>query len=118
MGIMVRDIQLDVPTMQKQKEKSVKGLTSGIEMLFKANKVDYQKGTASFSSPTSLRITPIDGSGVSEVSARNIIIATGSESSPMPGGIVVADEESVITSTGALSLQEAPKKMVVIGGRH
>lgn len=118
MGIRADNLALDVPTMQQQKEKAVKGLTSGIEMLFKANKVDYKKGTAKFVSPSSLKVDAIDGSGSIDVSAKHFIIATGSESSPMPGGALVADEDYIITSTGALSLQQVPKTMVIVGGRY
>lgn len=117
MGIRADNLSLDIPTMQKQKEKVVKGLTTGIEMLFKANKIDYKKGTASFINSSSVKIDAIDGTGVSEISAKNFIIATGSQSSPMPGNLVIADEESILTSTGALTLQVAPKRMVIIGGK-
>ena len=91
------------------------GLTRGIETLFKQNKVDYIKGTASFASPTKITIHLNDG-GETEIDAKNIIIATGSEVSPFPGGAIEIDEKQIVSSTGALELQEVPKKMVVIGG--
>lgn len=117
MGIKLDNLSIDIATMQQKKESVVKGLTSGIEALFKMNKVDYKKGTASFVTPLSIKVEPIDGSESTEISAKNFIIATGSEASPMPGGgDVVADEDLIITSTGALVLQKAPKKMIVIGG--
>lgn len=115
MGIRMDNCSIDVAVMQEQKTKCVKGLTLGIEMLFKMNKVDYKKGTATFSSPNSLKVAQLDGSEIT-VDAKNFIIATGSVPSPMPGGAVVADEQTVLTSTGALSLHEPPKTMVVIGG--
>jgi dihydrolipoamide dehydrogenase len=101
--------------MLKAKEDSVQGLTKGIEMLFKQNKVDYIKGTASFVSPNTISVQLNDG-GESTVEAKNIIIATGSEVTPFPGGAIEIDEEQIVSSTGALSLQKVPEKMVVIGG--
>ena len=101
--------------MLKAKEDAVTGLTKGIEVLFKQNKVDYIKGTASFVSPTKLAVQLNDG-GETEVEAKNIIIATGSEVAPFPGGAIEIDEEQIVSSTGALSLKEVPEKMVVIGG--
>lgn len=101
--------------MLKAKEDAVNGLTKGIEYLFKQNKVDYIKGTASFSSPTSISVALNDG-GETTVEAKNIIIATGSEVAPFPGGAIEIDEKQIVSSTGALELQEVPKKMVVIGG--
>lgn len=104
--------------MLEAKTTAVTGLTKGIEHLFKQNKVDYIKGTASFISPTSISVSPIPGepgSGI-EVAAKNFIIATGSEVSPFPGGSITIDEEQIVSSTGALELQKVPEKMVVIGG--
>jgi len=93
----------------------VKGLTSGIEYLFKKNKVDYVKGWATFK--TSNEIEVKDNAGAtSTVRAKNFIIATGSEPSPLPGNSIPIDEKRVISSTGALSLKEIPKTMIVIGG--
>lgn len=114
-GIDVSDVSLNLPVMLKAKEDAVTGLTKGIEMLFKQNKVDYIKGAASFVSPTRVSVKLNDG-GETEVEAKNIIIATGSEVAPFPGGAITIDEEQIVSSTGALSLKEVPKKMVVIGG--
>lgn len=111
----VGDISLNLPVMLKAKEDAVTGLTKGIETLFKQNKVDYIKGAASFVSPTKLSVKLNDG-GETEVDAKNIIIATGSEVAPFPGGGIEIDEEQIVSSTGALSLKEVPEKMVVIGG--
>jgi dihydrolipoamide dehydrogenase len=101
--------------MLKAKEDAVQGLTKGIEILFKQNKVDYIKGTASFVSPNTISVQLIEG-GESTVEAKNVIIATGSEVTPFPGGAIEIDEEQIVSSTGALSLQKVPGKMVVIGG--
>jgi dihydrolipoamide dehydrogenase len=101
--------------MLKAKNTSVTNLTKGIEGLFKKNKVDYIKGSASFVSPTRLSVKLLDG-GETEIEAKNIVIATGSEVAPFPGGAIQIDEKEIVSSTGALELQEVPKKMVVIGG--
>ncbi|KAH9893935.1 dihydrolipoyl dehydrogenase [Cubamyces lactineus] len=114
-GIDVSDVQLNLPQMLKAKEDAVTGLTKGIEVLFKQNKVDYIKGTASFVSPTKLSVKLNEG-GETEVEAKNIIIATGSEVAPFPGGGIEIDEEQIVSSTGALALKKVPEKMVVIGG--
>ena len=112
-GIDVKDVTLNLPTMMQAKEKAVTGLTKGVEMLLKKNKVDYIKGMASFASPTSVDVQLLDG-GNTQVEAKNIIIATGSEVTPFPG--VEIDEKQIVSSTGALSLEKVPDKMVVIGG--
>ncbi|OSD03673.1 dihydrolipoyl dehydrogenase [Trametes coccinea BRFM310] len=114
-GIDVSDVQLNLPQMLKAKEDAVTGLTKGIEVLFKQNKVDYIKGTASFASPTKLNVKLNEG-GETQVEAKNIIIATGSEVAPFPGGSIQIDEEQIVSSTGALALKKVPEKMVVIGG--
>lgn len=113
--LLVKDVSLNLPQMLKAKNDSVVGLTKGIEHLFKQNKVDYIKGTASFVSPTRLSVKLNEG-GETEVEAKNIIIATGSEVAPFPGGAIEIDEQQIVSSTGALELQKVPEKMVVIGG--
>lgn len=112
-GIDVGNISLNLEQMLKAKSTSVTGLTKGIEALFKKNKVDYIKGHGSFVSPTRIAIKLNDG-GETEIEAKNVIIATGSEVMPLPG--VEIDEKQIVSSTGALDLQKVPKKMVVIGG--
>ncbi|KIK95785.1 hypothetical protein PAXRUDRAFT_826670 [Paxillus rubicundulus Ve08.2h10] len=114
-GIDVSGVSLNLPQMLKAKDQSVVGLTKGIEMLFKQNKVDYIKGAGSFITPTRLGVKLLDG-GETEIEAKNVIIATGSEVTPFPGGAIEIDEKQIVSSTGALELQEVPKKMVVIGG--
>lgn len=101
--------------MLKAKDDAVYNLTKGVETLFKMNKVDYIKGAASFVSPTKLSVKLNDG-GETEVEAKNVVIATGSEVTPFPGGGIEIDEKQIVSSTGALELQEVPAKMVVIGG--
>lgn len=115
LGINVKEVSVDFGQMMKQKEKAVKGLTGGIEFLFKKNKVDYLKGFGKFTSANEIEID-INGGGQEKIKAKNVIIATGSEPSPLPGNVIPIDEKYVVSSTGALSLDKIPKKLVVIGG--
>ncbi|KAF5370903.1 hypothetical protein D9615_009804 [Tricholomella constricta] len=114
-GIDVTGVSLNLETMLAAKDNAVTGLTKGIEFLFKQNKVDYIKGAASFVSPTKISVDLTDG-GKSEVDSKNFLIATGSEVTPFPGGGIPIDEQQIVSSTGALSLQKVPEKLVVIGG--
>ncbi|GAA5862381.1 hypothetical protein JCM8547_007622 [Rhodosporidiobolus lusitaniae] len=111
-GIDVSGVSLNLPVMLDAKNKSVKALTGGIEYLFKKNKVDYVKGTASFASATQIDVALLDG-GNTQLTTKNTIIATGSEVTPFPG--IEIDEKQIVSSTGALDLQQVPEKMVVIG---
>jgi dihydrolipoamide dehydrogenase len=111
----VSGVSLNLAQMLKAKTDSVNGLTKGVEMLFKQNKVDYIKGSASFISPTKISVKLLDG-GETEIEAKNVVIATGSEVAPFPGGAIQIDEEQIVSSTGALELQKVPEKMIVIGG--
>ncbi|KAH2454651.1 D-lactate ferricytochrome c oxidoreductase [Aspergillus fumigatus] len=112
-GIEVGDVKLNLEQMMKAKDTSVEGLTKGIEFLFKKNGVDYIKGTGAFVDEHTVKVNLLDG-GEQTLRGKNIVIATGSEATPFPG--LNIDEKRIITSTGALSLKEVPKKMVVIGG--
>ena len=115
LGIIAKEISMDFGQLMKQKDKAVTGLTSGIEYLFKKNKVDYVKGYGKFSASNEIEVDLNQG-GKEKIKAKNIIIATGSEPSPLPGNVIPIDEKYVVSSTGALSLTSIPKKMVVIGG--
>ena len=109
MGIKVKP-ELDLDTMQGQRKDAVKGLTGGIEFLFKKNKVDWLKGYAQFQDAHTVEV---DGK---TYSAKNIVIATGSSVTPLPGVEIDNAKGVVVDSTGALELSSVPKKMVVIGG--
>ena len=98
-----------------KKQKTVDQLTKGIEMLFKKNKVDYVKGYGKFQDEHTLVVENSDGTKRT-IKSKNFIIATGSEPNNLPGGILPVDEKRVISSTGALSLKEVPKKLIVVGG--
>lgn len=112
-GIEVGDVKLNLEQMMKAKDTSVESLTKGVEFLLKKNGVDYIKGTGSFVDANTVKVNLLEG-GEQTLRGKNIIIATGSESTPFPG--LTVDEKRIVTSTGALSLSEVPKKMVVIGG--
>ncbi len=109
MGIKVKP-ELDLPTMHGQRIDAVKGLTGGIEFLFKKNKVDWLKGYAQFTSKDSVEVAG------KAYRAKNIIIATGSSVTPLPGVEVDNDKQVIVDSTGALELAKVPGHMVVIGG--
>ena len=107
MGIKVTP-ELDLPAMHAQRIDAVKSLTGGIEFLFKKNKIEWLKGHASFESADTVKV------GDRTVRAKNIVIATGSSVTPLPG--VEIDEKIVVSSTGALELDKVPDHLVVIGG--
>ena len=107
-GVKVSGVELDLGAMHAGREEAVKGLTQGIAFLFKKNKVEWLKGHAKFTGANS-----IDVAGTS-YSAKNIVIATGSSVTPLPG--VEIDQEKIVDSTGALTLPKVPGHMVVIGG--
>lgn len=112
-GIEVGDVSINLAQLMKAKDDSVKSLTGGIEYLFKKNKVTYAKGTGSFVDEHTIAVDGLDGKK-QQFSAKNIIIATGSDVRKYPG--IEIDEERIVSSTGALSLSKVPKRMVVIGG--
>ena len=112
-GIEVGDVKVNLKQMMAAKNTSVDGLTKGVEFLFKKNKVDYVQGTGSLTDEHTVTVSLNEG-GERNLRAKNILIATGSESTPFPG--LEIDEKKVVTSTGAIALEEIPKKMMVIGG--
>jgi len=114
-GVYADNIRFDLKKMMAQKDEAVKGLTQGIEFLMRKNKVDYYKGWGKFTDSNTISIDLNEG-GTSAIQSKNTIIATGSEPSPLPGNAIEIDEDRVISSTGALSLKEVPKRMVLIGG--
>lgn len=112
-GIKVENLEMDVNQMMKAKTKAIKGLTQGIEKaLFKKNKVDYLKGWGKITGPNEVSIDMNDGE-TQTIKAKNIIIATGSDSASIPG--IEVDEKHICTSTGALEFDSIPEKMIVIG---
>lgn len=114
-GIRTGEVSLDLGAMLDFKDKVVEGLTKGIEFLFKKNKVDYLVGTGRIAAPGKVVVELADGS-TREVATKNIVIATGSEPTPLPG--VTIDEERIVSSTGALDLERVPGRLVVVGAGY
>jgi dihydrolipoamide dehydrogenase len=114
-GVKVGDISLDLGAMMSRKDKVVTTLTRGVEFLFRKNKIDWLKGKARIAAPGRIVLTGSDG-GAHEIEANSIIIATGSDSTRLPG--IDIDEKRIVSSTGALSLDRVPKRLVVIGGGY
>ena len=104
--------KLNLGAMMAQKDGSVSQLTRGVEFLFKKNKVDWVKGAGRIAGPGKVEVTGEDGA-VTTLDATNIVIATGSEPAPLPG--VAVDGRRIVDSTGALTLPEVPKRLIVIG---
>ena len=111
LGIEVKP-RLNLAQMMAQKSESVTALTKGIEFLFKKNKVEWIKGWGRLDGPGKVIVTAPHGAEMT-YEAKNIIIATGSEPTPLPG--VEVDNKRIVDSTGALTLPEVPKSLVVIG---
>jgi dihydrolipoamide dehydrogenase len=109
-GVKLGNVELDLPTMLADKDKAVTGLTGGIEYLFKKNKIDWLKGHATFKDAHTVEVAG------KSVTAKNIVIATGSSVTPLPGVAVDNDKGIVVDSTGALSFKKVPGHLVVIGG--
>ncbi|MEG8033301.1 dihydrolipoyl dehydrogenase [Sphingomonas aurantiaca] len=107
-GVEFTGVTLNLDQMHAEKAKTVKELTGGVEFLFKKNKVTWLKGKAAFQDAHT-----VDVAG-QKVTAKNIVIATGSSVMPLPG--VEVDQTTVVDSTGALALPKVPEHMVVIGG--
>ncbi|HEV7232701.1 MAG TPA: dihydrolipoyl dehydrogenase [Sphingorhabdus sp.] len=110
LGVKIDKMSLDLDTMHGQRREAVKGLTGGIEFLFKKNKIDWIKGHAAFASASEIEVAG------ATYSAKNFIIATGSSVTPLPGVEVDNDKHIIVDSTGALELPKVPGHMVVIGG--
>lgn len=107
MGIKVSGLELDLPAMMKQKADAVEGLTKGVAYLLKKNNVEHIQGFGKIKGPGEVEV---DGK---VLKTKNIVIATGSEPSTLPG--IDIDEERIVSNTGALSLKEVPKKLILIG---
>ena len=113
-GIEIDGIKLNIDKMMSNKNKSVQVLTKGVEFLFKKNKVTYIKGKGVLFSKNDVVV--YENGKKTSYKSKNIVIATGSSSSSVPG--IEINENNIISSTGAISLQKVPKSMVVIGGGY
>jgi dihydrolipoamide dehydrogenase len=113
-GIQTGPVELDLPAMLRRKDAVVTALTKGVEALFKKNRVTRFTGHARLAGPG--RVVVENGAGATELTARHILIATGSKPAALPG--VACDGERIGTSTEALSYPEVPKHLVVIGAGY
>ena len=109
-GIEIQGANLNLEAMHGEKTKAVNELTGGIEFLFKKNKIEWLKGAAAFEAPNRVKV------GDRTVSAKNVVIATGSSVTPLPGVEIDNNGGKIVDSTGALALPQVPKRLVVIGG--
>ncbi len=112
-GIKLKDLKVDMPQMIKRKNEVVEQTTAGIVYLFKKNKITSYQGHGSFLDKNTIKISKSDGSA-ENITAKNVIIATGSKPTELP--FISVDKKRIITSTEALNLQEVPKHLILIGG--
>ncbi len=112
-GITVGEVKLDFAQMMKRKCEVVGATTKGIEFLFKKNKIAWLQGAGRIDAAGKVSVLGVDGAVKDTANAKNILIATGSEVTPLPG--VTIDEKKIVSSTGALELAEVPKRLVVVG---
>jgi dihydrolipoamide dehydrogenase len=111
-GIKVGKPELDLAAMLAHKDSVVEANVAGVAFLFKKNKIDSVRGTGRIESPGRIAVTRDDGAGET-VEAKSIVIATGSDATPLNG--IEIDEKRIVSSTGALSLPEVPRRMLVVG---
>lgn len=114
LGITTKEVGFNFEKVMEHKSKVVSNLCKGIEGLLKKNKVDYLQGYGRFKDAETVEVDMNDGSK-KIIKSKHFIIATGSEPNNLPGGILPIDENTVVSSTGALSLKEVPKRLIVIG---
>jgi dihydrolipoamide dehydrogenase len=112
LGIDVGTPTFDLKKMMAFKQEGIEGNTKGVEFLLKKNKVDTFHGTGRIVAPGRIEVAAEDGSKQT-VETKNIVIATGSDVTRLPG--ITIDEKIVVSSTGALELEAVPKRLVVIG---
>ena len=115
LGIEVGEVKLNLEKMMKNKDKAVNVLTKGVEFLFKKNKITYFKGTGSFKSVNKISILDSEKKETI-IETQKTVISTGSVPISLPG--IEFDEKIIVSSTGALTLQKIPKKMVIVGGGY
>ena len=115
MGINVDNVSINLQEMMNYKEEGINGNVKGIDFLFKKNKVESIYGIAKILSSNQINIKLNDGSE-KLIEAKNIVIATGSESASLNG--IEVDEKKIVSSTGALSLEKIPEHLTIIGGGY
>lgn len=112
-GIRIEGISIDVPAMIARKEQVVSNLTGGIAQLFKGHKITWLQGSGRLMAGRQVEFTPLDGSPVEVVEARNVILASGSEPVKIP--VAPLSGDVIVDSTGALDFQAVPKRLGIIG---
>ncbi|OFX03004.1 MAG: dihydrolipoyl dehydrogenase [Alphaproteobacteria bacterium RIFCSPHIGHO2_12_FULL_66_14] len=112
-GIVVGAPTLDFAQMMKRKAEVVGATTKGIEFLFKKNKIAWLQGAGRIEAAGKVSVIGSDGAVKDTVTAKSILIAAGSEVTPLPG--IAIDEKKIVSSTGALELGQVPKRLVVVG---
>jgi dihydrolipoamide dehydrogenase len=113
-GIKFGSVEVDLPTMLKRKDEVVAKNTGGLTLLAKARKVTVLTGTATFISPTEIEVGAVAPNSPVRVTAKNIVIATGSAPVELP--FMKFDGKTVVSSDHAIAFPEVPKKLVVVGG--
>jgi dihydrolipoamide dehydrogenase len=111
-GVITGKPQLDLAAMMKHKDDTVAANVNGVAFLFKKNKIDSFFGTGTITAPGVVEVKANDGS-TQKVEAKHIVIATGSDVVRLPG--IEIDEQTIVSSTGALSLERVPKKLIIVG---
>jgi dihydrolipoamide dehydrogenase len=111
-GVITGMPELDLPAMMKHKDDTVAANVNGVGFLFKKNKIDAFIGQGTITAPGVVEVKAADGSK-QKVEAKNIVIATGSDVVPLPGFEI--DEQTIVSSTGALSLEKVPGKLLIVG---
>ena len=111
-GLKISGLEVDIPTMQKRKDKVVQTLTRGVASLLKKNKVDVFAGAARFLGGQQVHVEQLEGTS-QQLQGEHIVIASGSKPSTLPG--ISIDNEQVLDSTGALNLREVPERLGIIG---
>lgn len=111
-GVITGKPELDLRAMMKHKDDTVAANVNGVSFLFKKNKIDAFHGTGTIKAPGEVEVMGADGA-VQKLETKNIVIATGSDAASLPG--IEIDEKQIVSSTGALSLEEVPKKLLVVG---
>jgi dihydrolipoamide dehydrogenase len=112
LGIVVPPPKLDLPTMMKHKDDTVAANVNGVAYLFKKNKIDWLKGEGRISAPGQVIVKAADGAETAHMT-KSIAIATGSDVARLPG--VEIDEQTIVSSEGALLLPKPPKKLIIVG---
>ena len=114
-GVKAEKVSVDLKAMLKYKDDGVAALTQGVEFLFKKNKIEHIAGAAKFTAKDTIEVA-LNAGGSRTITAKNTIIATGSDVASLPG--IEIDEKQIVSSTGALELAKVPKHLVVIGAGY